>query len=58
MDIPIIFNEISKEDYYNPIFVNSSHKSNCKYHQSKGDIEKNYQYTNILARLDRIYMIL
>ena len=58
MDIPILFNEISKEDYYKPIFVNSSHKGNYKYYQSKGDIGKNCQYTNILARSDHIYMIL
>ena len=26
MDIPILFNETRKEDFYKPIFVNSSHK--------------------------------
>ena len=40
MDIPILFNETSKEDYYKPIFVKSSHKGNYKYYESNGDIEK------------------
>ena len=40
MDIPILFNETSKEDYYKPIFVKSSHKGDYKYYESNGDIEK------------------
>ena len=49
MDIPILFNETSKEDYYKPIFVKSSHKGNYKHYESNGDIEKRlsvYQYLN------------
>ena len=56
-DIPILFDEASEEDYYKPIFVKSSDKGNYKHYESIGDKEKNYQHTNILTRLDRIYMI-
>ena len=48
-DIPILFSETSKEDYYKPIFVKSSHKGNYKHYESNGDIEKKlsvYQYLN------------
>ena len=48
-DIPILFSKTSKEDYYNPIFVKSSHKGNYKHYESNGDIEKKlsvYQYLN------------
>ena len=48
-DIPILFSETSKEDYYKPIFVKSSHKGNYKHYESNGDIEKRlsvYQYLN------------
>ena len=51
-DIPILFNETSKEDYYKPIFVTSSHKGNYKYYESIGDIEKKLsvrQYLNKIA---------
>ena len=40
--------DVSKEDYYKPIFVKSSYKGNYK-HESNGDIEKKlsaYQYLN------------
>ena len=58
MDISVLFNETSKEDYYKPIFVKGSDKGNYyKYYESNRDIEKNYQYTNILTRLDCIYII-
>ena len=39
-DIPILFGQTSKEDYYKPIFVKSSHKGNYKYYESNGDKEK------------------
>ena len=39
-DIPILFDEDSKEDYYKPKFVKSSHKGNYKYYESNGDKEK------------------
>ena len=48
-DIPVLFGQISEEDYYKPIFVKSSHKGNYKYYESNGDIEKRlsvYQYLN------------
>ena len=56
-DIPFLFSETSKEDYYKPIFVKSSRKGNHKHYESNGDIEQRlsvYQYLDIL---DRIYMI-
>ena len=53
MDIPILFNETNKEDYYKPIFIKKYHKGNY----SNRDIETNYQYTNILTILDCIYII-
>ena len=31
-DIPILFSETSKEDYYKPIFIRSSHEGNYKYY--------------------------
>ena len=52
-DIPVLIGQTSEEDYCKPIFVKSSHKGNYTYYESNGD----YQYTNILTRLDRIYMI-
>ena len=45
-DIENLFDEVSEEDYYKPIFVKSSFKGNYK---SNGDIEKKlsaYQYLN------------
>ena len=48
-DIPVLFSQTSKEDYYKPIFVKSSHKGNYKHYESNGDIEKKlsaYQYLN------------
>ena len=41
--MPILFSKTSKEDYYKPIFVNSSHKGDYKHYESNWDIEKNYQ---------------
>ena len=56
-DIENLFDEASEEDYYEPIFVKSSYKGNDKHYESNGVIKKNYQHTNILTRLDLIYMI-
>ena len=39
-DIPTLFGEIIKEDYYKPIFTKSSHKAYYKYYESNGDIKK------------------
>ena len=39
-DIPILFDETSEKDYYEPIFVKSSHKGNYQYYESNGDKEK------------------
>ena len=39
-DIENLFDEVSKEDYYKPILVKSSFKSNYKYYESRGDKEK------------------
>ena len=39
-DIENLFDEVSKEDYYKPILVKSSFKSNCKYYESRGDKEE------------------
>ena len=38
--IEILLGEISEDDYYKPIFVNSSFKGNYKYYESRGDKEK------------------
>ena len=38
-DIENLFYEFSKEDYYKPILVKSSFKSNYKYYDSRGDKE-------------------
>ena len=56
-DIPILFGETIKEDYYKPIFVNSSHKGNYKHYESNGNIEKKLSVYQYLNKLDRIYMI-
>ena len=40
-DIPILFSETTKENYYKPIFVKSSHKDNYRHYESNGDIAKN-----------------
>ena len=48
-DIENLFDEASKEDYYKPIFVKSSHKGNYNHYESNGDKEKKlsvYQYLN------------
>ena len=37
-DIENLFDEASKENYYKPIFVKSSHKGNYKHYESNGDI--------------------
>ena len=39
-DIEILLGEISEDDYYKPIFVNSSFKGNYKYYESWEDKEK------------------
>ena len=44
-----LFEEASEEDYYKPILVKSSFKSNYKYYESRGDKEKRLsvrQYLN------------
>ena len=38
-DIENLFDEASEEDYYKPILVKSSFKSNYKYYESRGDKE-------------------
>ena len=35
-----LVDEVSKEDYYKPIFVKSSFNGNFKYYESRGDKEK------------------
>ena len=48
-DIENLFDEVSEEDYYKPILVKSSFKSNYKYYESRGDKEKRLsvkQYIN------------
>ena len=48
-DVENLFDEASEENYYKPIFVESSHKGNYKHYKSNGDIEKKlsaYQYLN------------
>ena len=42
-DIKNLFDEVSEENYYKPIFVKSSHKGKYKHYESNADIEKNYQ---------------
>ena len=41
-DIENLFDKVNEEDYYKPILVKSSFKSNYKYYESRGGI-KNYQ---------------
>ena len=50
-DIPILFSETSKEDYYKPIFVKSSHKGNYKYYESNGDKEKKLSVKQYLDKI-------
>ena len=42
-DIENLFDEASEEDYYKPILAKSFFKGNCKYSESRGYKEKNYQ---------------
>ena len=37
-----LFDEVSEENYYKPVFVKSSYKSNYKHYESNGDIEKKF----------------
>ena len=49
-DIQNLFDEVSKEDYYKPILVKSSFKSNCKYYESRGDKEeKLLSWANVIS---------
>ena len=50
-DIETLFDEASKEDYYKPIFVESSHKCNYKYYESNGDIEKRLSVKQYLNKI-------
>ena len=50
-DIENLFDEVSEENYYKPIFVKSSHKGNYKHYESNGDIEKK------LSVREYLYMI-
>ena len=48
-DIESLFDDVSEENYYKPIFVKSSHEGKYKHYESNGDIEKKlsaYQYLN------------
>ena len=56
-DIENLFDEVTEENYYKPIFVKSSHKGNYKHYESNGDIEKKLSECNIFIRLNHIYMI-
>ena len=56
-DIPILIRQTSEEDYYKPIFVKSLIKVIINIMKVMVIYEKDYQHTNILTRLDRVYMI-
>ena len=50
-DIPILFGQTSEEDYYKPISVKSSHKSNYKYYESNWDKEKKLSVKQYLNKI-------
>ena len=50
-DIPILFGQTSEDDYYEPIFVKSSHKGNYKYYESNGDKEKKLSVKQYLNKI-------
>ena len=56
-NIENLFDGVSEQDYCKPKLVKSSFKGNYKYCERRGDKEKNYQQSNILARLHNNYMI-
>ena len=39
-DIENLFDKVNEEDYYKPILVKNSFKSNCKYYESRGGKKK------------------
>ena len=56
-DIENLFDEASEEDYYKPILVKSSFKSNCKYYESRGDKEKRLSVRQYPNKITPHYMI-
>ena len=50
-DIENVFGEVNAENYYKPIFVNSSHKGNYKHYESNGDIEKKLSAYQHLSKI-------
>ena len=50
-DIENLFDEASEEDYYKPILVKSSFKSNYKYYESRGDKEKRLSVKQYLNKI-------
>ena len=50
-DIENLFDEASEEDYYKPILVKSSFKSNYKYYESRGDKEKRLSVRQYLSKI-------
>ena len=50
-DIETLFDEASEEDYYKPIFAQSSHKGNYKYYESNRDIEKRLSVKQYLNKI-------
>ena len=50
-DIENLFDEVSEEDYYKPILVKSSFKSNYKYYESRGDKEKRLSVRQYLNKI-------
>ena len=54
-DIENLFDDASEEDYYKPMFVKSSYKSNYKHYES--NVEKKLSAYQYLNKISRIYMI-
>ena len=48
-----LFDGVSEENYYKPIFVKSSHKSNYKHYESNGDIEKKLSVREYLYKIEQ-----
>ena len=50
-DIENLFDEVSEENYYKPIFLKSSHQGNYKHYESNGDIEKKLSVKQYLYKI-------
>ena len=51
-DVENLVDEVSKENYYKPMFVKRSHKGNYKHYESNGDIEKKLSVRKYLYMIE------